>query len=71
MDKKFWMVYRLTGNAQAKARIPRHRHPTLEAAEAEANRLASLNPGVPFAILETVGGAYVTPPPKAAAALAE
>jgi len=62
--QKFWMVYRLTGSSQAKSRIPRFKHPNLEAAEAEANRLASANPGVPFAILEAVGAAYVAPPPK-------
>ncbi len=69
-NQKFWMVLRLTGNNKARARVPRFRHPTLEAAEAEANRLAALDPGVPFAILEAVGAAYVAPAPKAAEALA-
>ena len=68
--QKFWMVLRLTGSNKAKAQIPKFKHPTLEAAEAEANRLAGLNPGVPFAILETVGLAYVAKPPKAAETLA-
>lgn len=60
----FWMVYRLIGNTKNKARVPRFRHPTLEAAEVEAKRLADLHPGVPFAILQNVGLAYSAPPAK-------
>lgn len=65
---KFWMVYRLAGSTKAKSRVPRFRHPTLEAAKAEADRLANLNPGVAFAVLETVDLAWANPPQKEAPA---
>jgi hypothetical protein len=62
--QKFWMVYRLSGKNQARARVPRFKHPTLEAAKTEADRLAGLHPGIPFGIMELVGVACVAKPPK-------
>lgn len=45
---KHWLVYRRNG------RSPRHRHPSLAEAVAEARRLASLQPGCVFLVLEAV-----------------
>lgn len=36
-------------------------HATFKSDQKEANRLAAVHPGKLFAILETVGGAYVEP----------
>lgn len=55
---KFWMIYRTTGNNR---HPPNYKHTTFESAQKEAHRLAVLFPGKFFAILETVGGAYVEP----------
>ena len=60
--EKFWLCLRLTGNARVKSRVPRHRHKTIESAERECERLAGVHPGVPFAILETVGLRYAPKP---------
>ena len=57
--QKFWMIYRTTGNKRCP---PRWRHETLEQAQEEANRLAAENPGILYAILETVGAAFVPRP---------
>lgn len=47
----FWMV-RAENND-----FTRHRHPTRLAAEKEAERLAGLNPGIRFYVLESMGHA--------------
>ena len=52
---KFWMVQ---GSKSSMARV---RHPTKKAATDEANRLAGLNPGRPYFVLESVDVAYVAP----------
>ena len=46
--EKFWMVWRENGNA------PVAMHPSLKSAEEEAARLARLNPGKNFVVLESV-----------------
>lgn len=45
---KFWMVYGLERGQ------PTYKHPTKEAAQAEAKRLASLYPGELFTVLAAV-----------------
>lgn len=50
----FWMVF----NPQAGA--PVYRHPTEKAARTEAERLARINPGQTFYVLQTVGKARKT-----------
>lgn len=54
--KPYYYVYRY------KALMPVVRHPTLEAAQAEAERLASLHPGVHIEILKAVGIAKIYGP---------
>lgn len=44
--KTFWMVLG--------AGTPTYRHPTIESAKTEAERLARLEPGMPFTVLEAV-----------------
>lgn len=48
-DKRFWMVWN-PGN-----RAPTVKHPTLEKAKAEAQRLARTNPGQEFIVLQSLG----------------
>lgn len=48
-DTPFWFVWTPAGSA------PTHKHGTLLAAKAEAERLARLNPGLKFHVLEAVG----------------
>lgn len=47
--KPYFYVYRVGGSA------PTVRHPTLESAAKESERLACKYPGVPFEILQCVG----------------
>ena len=54
-NPKFWAVWKLTGG------FPSVRHPSLEAAKAEASRLASRY-NEEFCVLEVVGVA--APPPQ-------
>lgn len=49
MSRQFWMVWNPNRNP------PTHRHDTEASAETEAERLAKLNPGEHFIILEAVG----------------
>jgi len=49
MSGQFWMVWNPDGNP------PKYRHDTEAAAETEAERLARLNPGSRFFVLEAVG----------------
>lgn len=44
------------------ATVPMFRHPSLAKAQAEAERLAGLNPGVAFEILKCVGISQVVKP---------
>lgn len=44
------------------ATVPMFRHPSLKKAQAEAERLAVLNPGVAFEILKCVGVSQVVKP---------
>lgn len=44
----FWMIWNPYGHA------PTHKHITVESARAEAERLARLNPGVTFYVLQAV-----------------
>ncbi len=46
--KPFWLVWRPDGAA------PAFQHPTEQSARTEAERLARLNPGRQFVVLETV-----------------
>ena len=48
MAKRFWMVWNPRGSA------PVCRHSVIESATAEAERLARLNHGVPFFVLEAI-----------------
>lgn len=50
-EPRFWMVYGM-GQGQ-----PTARHKTFDSARAEASRLARLNPGIDFFVLEAVGAA--------------
>ncbi len=51
MTEKFWVVW------NPKRGLPRVTHPTFEAAQIEAKRLASFNPDEDFHVLELVGTA--------------
>jgi hypothetical protein len=53
-DKQFWLVWSPNGLAP-----PRFRHDTKQAAETEAVRLARLNRGEEFFVLEAVSSARV------------
>lgn len=48
-SKKFWFVWNPQGRA------PTYKHETRESAEAEATRLACLNEGETFVVLESLG----------------
>lgn len=48
---RFWMVF----NDSATGRAPTWKHPTLEAAQQEAERLATEKPGIRFWVLEATG----------------
>lgn len=54
---KFWMVFNPVG------RSPTYMHPTRDAADTEAQRLARENPGHQFIVLKAVGGFEVERPP--------
>lgn len=54
--KPYYYVYRYQKQA------PKVRHPTLQAAQAEAERLAAQHPGVAFEILKAVGISQVVKP---------
>ena len=60
MDKRFWMVFNDSIGGQA----PTYKHPTLGAARIEAERLAKLNPGVRFWVLEAQGYMRIEPVPS-------
>ncbi len=47
--KQFWFVWNPAGRA------PTYRHPSLVSAKTEADRLAALNPGQEFVVLQSVG----------------
>lgn len=47
-DSPFWFVWNINGNA------PRYRHESARNATAEAERLARLNPGETFIVLQSV-----------------
>lgn len=47
--KQFWLVWNPEGRA------PTYQHDSEESARSEAERLAKLNPGQSFYVLETVG----------------
>jgi hypothetical protein len=54
--KRFWMVWNV-GN-----RAPAYKHHSLKDAEIEAERMAKINPGSEFVVLEAVSACkYVTP----------
>lgn len=55
---RFWMVY----NDGPTGRTPTYKHPSLELAKQEAERLATLNPGMRFRVLEAQGFMHITPP---------
>ena len=55
-EQAFWMVY---GIGQQE---PRYKHPTLESAEREAQRLAKAHPGIRFVVLEAKSGFQVQEP---------
>lgn len=48
--KKVWLVWSRSGHTP-----PRYEHFSFESAKMEAERLASINPGTKFFVLETVG----------------
>jgi hypothetical protein len=52
---EFWFVWTKTGH------MPRKAHETLDAAETEATRLARLQPGKKFIVLQAVSKFRVTP----------
>ena len=52
----FWMVYGMSQGA------PHFKHPSLEDAKREAERLAAENPGVLFCVLEVVGACIAEMP---------
>lgn len=54
--KPYYYVYRYQNQA------PKVRHPTLQAAQAEAERLAGENPGITYEILKVVGISKVHAP---------
>lgn len=54
---KFWFVWNPMG------RNPQYMHPSKYAAEAEAKRLASENPGHEFIVLKSVSGFVAGLPP--------
>jgi hypothetical protein len=49
--ERFWMVVR----EDSLGKLPKKKHPTQEAAIAEADRLASANQGSVFHVLESIG----------------
>lgn len=53
MKRKFWFVWNEGGFA------PRYRHESESSAMKEADRLASVNPGSTFVILESIGEVIV------------
>lgn len=55
-DERFWMVWNPGGRA------PSRRHASRNAADAEAKRLASANPGQRFFVLKAVGGVLAESP---------
>ena len=58
MNGRFWMVF----NDSLSGRAPTFKHPTLESAKQEAERLSRLNPGIRFWVLEAQGFMQITPP---------
>lgn len=59
--KRFWfvMVDESIANRQCVGGIPTYRHPTHESARTEAARLANVNPGKRFLVLEVVAACEV------------
>lgn len=55
---KFWMVW----NDSPYGRVPVCKHTTQESAKNEAERLAKLEPGTRFWVLEAQGFMRITPP---------
>ena len=51
MLRSFYMVWNET------TKETKYRHATLEAAKAKAERLARINPGIRFYVLQAIGGA--------------
>jgi hypothetical protein len=58
LNGRFWMVF----NDSVTGRAPTWKHPTKEAAQQEAERLAALNPGIRFWVLEAQGFMRVSRP---------
>lgn len=55
MKKVFWLVWNERGG------VPLHKHPTAESANKEAKRLAALNKGDSFIVLQSLGEFEVEP----------
>jgi hypothetical protein len=55
-DRMFWMVWRKDGG------VPTCQHTSLKSAMDEAERLARMNPGKEFVVLEAIKVCYVNDP---------
>lgn len=60
MNGRFWMVW----NDSPFGRTPVYKHPTQQAAKEEAERLAKMNPGVRFWVMEAQGYMKTAPIPS-------